>query len=139
MRSETARSTLVASMALVGAVINGAYGAHLLARFADASIDAVVREVLVSGITLELSWAALLLWAVRHPLRGRFLLPITGGALLLGNALHSYALVRFYGAGLGDATMNLTVGVGIASLFGLAYHFGGPSPVALVGGDSASR
>jgi uncharacterized membrane protein YgdD (TMEM256/DUF423 family) len=139
MGIEAARATLVSSVALVGAVINGAYGAQLLGRFADASIDAAAREVLVSGIALELVWAVLLLWVVLHPFRGRFILPFTGAALLLGNALHSYALVRFYGAGWRDATLNLMVGLGIASLFVLAYRFGGPSPETHSGIDVASR
>ncbi len=126
--STTARATLVAFVALAGAVVNGAYAAQLLTRFADPSVDVGSREVLVSGIALQLAWAALLLWVVRHPLRGRVILLFTGAAMLLGNALRSYALVRFSGGAWEDALLNLMVGLGIAALFGLAYRFSAPLP-----------
>lgn len=124
MLTETRRAIPVASAALVGAVVNGGYSAGLLARFADAGVDPGAREVLESSVTLGLAWTLLLLWVVVHPIRGRFVLPFTGAAVLLGNALHSYSMVQFSGAGWPAAAVNLAVGLGIAALFVVAYRLG---------------
>jgi hypothetical protein len=134
------RKAVITSFALLAAALEGSYGAHLLARLADRRLDTAVRQVVVSAAALQLAWAALSIWAARHPFRGRFLLLFTAGAMLLGNILTDASRLHAGAATWGAILPNLAVGCLVAGAFVGAYMLGEPATAkgnvpALNGGE----
>jgi len=121
------RKAVITCFALLAAALEASYGAHLLARLADSGLDTAVRQVVVSAAPLQLGWAALSIWAARHPFRGRFLLLFTAGAMLLGNILGDATRVHAGVATWGAALLNLAAGCLVAGAFVGAYVIGGPA------------
>ena len=61
MKNVRIRKAFMIAVAISGVILNAAYGASLLSSFIDPQYNNAVREILISAIILEFSWAALLL------------------------------------------------------------------------------
>ncbi len=106
---------------LAGVMINSVYGVSLLSRYVMMKKTGEFREILISGISLEFAWAALLLWALFRPFERRYVLIFTAMAMLTANILHSLDQFFVSDAGICSAALNLIIGMTISALFVIAF------------------
>ena len=126
MKRYQIRKNIIRIVVLIGVLINGFYGIELLKIFFETHSNAF-REVLISAIALEFSWAALLIWVLFKPFVRRPLLLFTAMAMMLGNVLHSINQGLNSTAAPGTIVLNLLIGLAFAGLFILAYYLGSPN------------
>lgn len=121
------RKSIVIVVALSGALLDGAYAIGSLLTFFDPQSTFAAREILVPAISLDLGWAALLLWTALKPFERRAILLIAVLPLLLANLLTGANQVI---AGRGNARLvaiNTLIGLAYASLYLVAYRIGNPA------------
>ncbi|MBD3386010.1 hypothetical protein GF407_13925 [candidate division KSB1 bacterium] len=121
------RRGFVSMIMLAGVMINSVYTVSMLSRYVMKKETDEFREILVSGISLEFAWAALLLWALFRPFERRYVLLFTAFAMLTANVLHSLDQLFFAGAGIGRAVLNLSVGMAVSGLFVIAFFVSRPN------------
>lgn len=127
MKSIKMKKAIVIGMALVGVLINAAYGIGLFGKFFAAQIGIDVKQIITSAIALELGWAALLVWVVFKPLERRHILLFTAAAMLIGNLLTNIQHVMFADGTMGTLTLNLLGGLIFAGLFVSAFFIAKPN------------
>lgn len=127
MLSDKVRKIIIIAFALLGVVINAAYGFGLLKTFLDPQSTNVVRGILTSAISLELGWVALLVWVIFKPFERRHLLLFTALVFEIGNVIQTINQYLYANAGIGSASLNLVLGSIIAGVFVVAFFVGKPA------------
>ena len=116
----------VTGVALSGMLLNGLYGIQLTRTLADPTISAGMRDVAISAIALEFSWAVLLGWAALRPIERRDVILVTVLPILLGNVLHTAFQLAGHEASPVAAAINIAVGLVYAGLYVAAYLMAKP-------------
>ena len=124
MKNINARKVFIVAVALSGVVLNMLYGIKLLTDFFDPQYNVAIREILITGIILEFSWALLLLWVVAYPFAGRHILLFTIVPILSGNILHSISQQMDSPGGYGAILLNTIFGIFYAGLYAVAFLLG---------------
>ena len=124
MNKNRIKKIIIIAVALSGVIINAAYGISLLREFFAPQYDNAVREILISGITLEFGWAALLGWVVLKPFERRHILLFTIIPILLGNILHSANQFINLHRSVGVVALNVGIGLLFSALYVGAYLLG---------------
>ena len=122
------RRPFVIAVALVGAFLNGYYGYVLLGVFLAPQTDVATRQILVSAITLNFGWMALLIWVALKPFERRALLLFAGATILAANLLNSYSQLVLHPGDVQPLLLNMAIGVGFFALFLVAFLLAKPYP-----------
>lgn len=124
MKNIRIRQAFIIAIALSGVVLNILYGINLLREFFDAQYNSAMREILISAIILEFSWAMLLLWLVFKPFERRHILLFTIIPIVFGNILHSVNQLMDTPGNYGSIKSNTIFGLCYAGLYVFAYFLG---------------
>jgi len=122
MKNIRIKKAFVTAIALSGVILNAMYGASLLSKFFDPQSESAIREILISAIILEFSWALLLLWVAIKPFAGRHILLFTVIPVLSGNFMHSFSQHIDSTLSYGALVSNSIFGLFYAGLYVVAYH-----------------
>lgn len=124
MKNIRIRQTYIIVIALSGVILNALYGVSLSRAFFDTQYTSSIREMLISAIILEFSWALLLLWVVFKPFERRHILLFTIIPILFGNILHSISQLMDAPGSYGSIALNTIFGLFYAGLYAVAYFLG---------------
>lgn len=116
------RQAFIIAIALSGVMLNTMYGISLLRAFFDPQYDSAIREIMISAIILEFSWAFMLLWVTFKPFAGRHILLFTVIPVLSGNIMHSYSQQMDAPISYGSILLNTLFGLFYAGLYVVAYY-----------------
>lgn len=121
MIKQMLRKAYIKIIILIGITINFVYGVELLKEFFSPQVTDSIRNILISAISLQFGWAAILLWVVIKPFERRQLILFTALPMAIGNLL--YSITQFINAEIKAAEIALNLGTGIfmAGLFVFAF------------------
>ncbi len=126
MTSTQTRRLFVRATLFIGVLITAGYGTEMLVQFITTPFSVEIKEILISGISLEFAWTTLLLWALFKPFDRRHVLLFTAIAMLATNSLYSFNQMLFSGSSIGTVALNLTAGMVFSGLFVLAFVLARP-------------
>ena len=105
-------------------MLNILYGVTLLNEFFDSQYNGAIREILISAIILEFTWALLLLWVVMNPFERKHILLFTMIPIISGNILHSVSQQMDTHGGYDTVIWNTLFGFFYAGLYAVAFFLG---------------
>ena len=126
MKNINSKKVFIVAVALSGVVLNILYGVTLLKEFFDTQYNGAIREVLISSIILEFTWALLLLWVILNPFERRQIFLFTMIPILSGNILHSISQQMDGHGSYVTVIWNTIFGLFYAGLYAVAFFFGKP-------------
>ncbi|MBN1541930.1 hypothetical protein JW992_07260 [candidate division KSB1 bacterium] len=121
------RRGFVAATFIAGIAINAAYAAELTAQFFASETGLETGRILISALTLEIAWAALLVWALFNPGERRQVLLLTALAMWAANLLHSQLSIRLGASSPDGAAVNLIAGTAFSAWFVFAFLVAKPT------------
>jgi len=121
------RKACIIFIVFVGIAINIVYGIELLDELYAPQTTDTVREILISAITLQFGWAAMLLWVAFSPFERRHIILFTALTMVSGNLLYSIDQSIHTEAKVAEIALNLVIGIFIAALFVLAFFLSRPN------------
>lgn len=115
------RKIIIRTVALIGVIINAVYAIGLLQTLFDPLQSDLIKEISISAIALEFSWAALLIWVMLKPYEHHYLLLFTAIPIVFANFLHSMNQLINQHSEASMIILNLSIGFCFASIFVYAF------------------
>jgi hypothetical protein len=126
MNCQKLRKAYTILIILIGVTINVVYAIELLGELFAPQTTNSVHEILISAITLQFGWAAMLFWVAFDPFERRHILLFTALPMVIGNLLFSINQFVNTDVEITEIVLNLTVGIFVAGMFVLAFFLGNP-------------